>query len=367
MAGIYVHIPFCTKRCSYCNFYSSTCFELRQNYVKALVAEISSRQNFFPANETIDTLYFGGGTPSVLGIRLLDEIFNAISKHFNLASLKEFTVECNPDDIDIDFARGLIGIQANRVSMGIQSFDDEELKLLNRRHDVAKAVKAVEACKNAGFSNISIDLMYGLPGQTLSVWEQNINKAVELQVQHISSYCLSFEKNTPMYKLRAKQPSDIMCEEMYYLLCQKMHENGFEHYEISNFALSGYRSQHNYSYWRNVPYLGLGPAAHSFNGTQRRQNVANINKYISSALKGQVTHQSETLDAHDKYNELIMTSLRTSEGLDSSLLAAEYKPYFEKVVKKFLKSGGVIEKNGVYFLNEKKYFVSDFIIRELFF
>lgn len=366
-AGIYVHIPFCLQRCSYCSFYSTTSLQLRHDYVAALRTEAEKRTGFFDSGDTVSTLYFGGGTPSVLGTKMLGEIFSFLKNDFDLSKVEEFTVECNPDDIDGNFAENLLETGVNRISMGIQSFDDEELKMLSRRHNVEKAVKAVEICRNAGFDNISIDLMYGLPGQSLEKWEYSIGKALQLDVQHISAYCLSFEKNTPIYKFRNKAADDELAEKMYYTLCDRLKENHFEHYEISNFALENRRSKHNSAYWHGNSYLGLGPGAHSYDKKCRRWNIADLRQYIKSAEKGGIVFESEILSEKDKYNELLLTVLRTMEGLNKNDIGQRFASYFSKNAEKFLKSGDLVEKNGFFFLNEKTYFMSDYIIRELMF
>lgn len=365
MASIYVHIPFCLQRCSYCDFYSTTILELRRDYCNALALEIRQRNNFFENETIIETLYFGGGTPSVMDFEQLSLICETLHNNFDLSQLREFTLECNPDDINTDLVESLRRLGINRISMGVQSFDDNELKMLNRRHDSAKIPKAVDICRKAGFENISIDLMYALPGQNLKKWKENIDKAIKLDVKHISAYCLSFEENTPIYKLRDKTPDDEIAEKMYFLLCDKLNENHYEHYEISNFARNGYRSIHNSSYWNGKTYIGLGAAAHSYDIKSRRWNISDLKLYIESAHKGNVCFESEILDGKDKYNELLLTALRTKEGLDLKRIDKEYLEYFRRNCKKFIADGTIIEENGFCRLNENKYFLSDNIIRTL--
>lgn len=365
MAGIYVHIPFCLQRCSYCDFYSTTSLDLRRDYSNALVLEISQRNNFFDNKTVIETLYFGGGTPSVMDIGQLHMICETLHNNFNLSQLQEFTFECNPDDINIDLAISLRRLGVNRISMGVQSFDDNELKMLNRRHASAKIPKAVDICRTAGFENISIDLMYALPGQSLKKWEENIDKAIRLDVEHISAYCLSFEENTPIYKLKDKAPEDEIAEKMYFSLCGKLKDNNYEHYEISNFARKGYRSIHNSSYWNGKTYIGLGAAAHSYDIKSRRWNIPDLKLYIESSINGNILFESEILDDKDKYNELLLTALRTKEGLDLKRIDKKFSEHFKSNCKKFISDGTVIEKNGHFSLNENKYFLSDDIIRTL--
>lgn len=364
MAGIYVHIPFCAKRCNYCSFYSTTCLNKRQAYVDALAIEAELRRSYLE-NEKIGTVYFGGGTPSVLSVKQIGEIISALEKNFDLSSLKEFTIECNPDDICEDFAKEIANTSVNRLSIGIQSFIDDELSLLGRRHNAEKAVKAVKTVKAAGFDNISIDLMYGLPFQDLHAWNYNVEQALKLDVQHISAYNLSCEEGTPMYKMRKDTADDETAEEMYFILCDKLKEAGFEHYEISNFSIPGKRSMHNEGYWKQKKYIGLGASAHSYDKTSRQWNTADLDIYIKSLSKGYYIFEKEELSPADIYNEYIMTSLRTKEGLDISLLDSGLKDYFKKSARKFIENNKMVSEKTKYYLNENQYFVSDYIIREL--
>ena len=260
MAGIYVHIPFCKSRCIYCGFYSTTRTELRQQYVDALCKEIGMRKD----NALVETVYLGGGTPSQLSIRQLRQVFETIYKYNKVSEAAEVTIECNPDDVTEAFAEGISQLPVNRVSMGVQTFNDERLHFLRRRHTSAQVSAAVDRLRGAGIDNLSIDLMYGFPEETQKDWEADIRQACSLQVEHISSYCLTIEEGTPLARL-GMEPCDEETERtMYDTLIDRLEAAGYEHYEISNFAKPGYRSRHNSSYWTGIPYIGFGAAAHSF-------------------------------------------------------------------------------------------------------
>ena len=344
MAGIYVHIPFCKSRCIYCGFYSTTGLDLRQPYVDAVVKEAGVRSQ----ESGVSTVYFGGGTPSQLSIAQLRQLFDALYIYNKVEADAEVTIECNPDDITPDFAEGLATLPVNRVSMGIQTFDDERLRFIHRRHTAAQAAEAVSLLRQAGIRNISIDLMYGFPGETIHDWLSDIDAAIALHVEHISAYCLMIEEGTPLYQMY-HQPSDISLtsnpspltteeleREMYYTLIDRLEGAGYEHYEISNFARPGRRSRHNSSYWTGIPYLGLGAAAHSFDGDTRSWNVSDIRRYIDGIRQGHRLLESEQLDGDTRYNDTVTVALRTREGLDLSKLSDRHRRYCLGEARRYL-------------------------------
>lgn len=357
--GLYIHIPFCKTRCVYCGFYSTTYEAMKDEYVAALLREMESR-----CTGTFSTLYLGGGTPSQLSIDQLASIVEGIDMMPNA----ERTIECNPDDITRQYAEGLRRLGFNRVSLGMQSFDKCQLEFLHRRHDAEKAVRAIDLLRDAGFSNISIDLMYGLPRQSVEEWGRDVDMALSLNVQHISCYCLTYEEDTPLYYMRERgeveEVDDETARQMYYLLIDKLTAVGFEHYEISNFAKSGCRSRHNSGYWNGTPYIGIGAGAHSYDGKSRSWNVCDVKRYIETPTAGVLC--SETLNADDIYNELIMTRLRTSDGLLLDDIPSQYVPHFNLNARKFVAEGLITIQGGRCRLSRKALFVSDAIISSLF-
>ena len=377
MAGIYIHIPFCKSRCIYCGFYSTTSLELRQRYVEAICREMEIRNE---RSEIIDTVYLGGGTPSQLTIEQLRQLFIYINKVYpltpNISPLTpEITIEVNPDDVTIEFAVALKQLPINRVSMGIQTFNDQRLQFLHRRHTTQQALTAVDTLRQAGFQNISIDLMYGFPGETLSDWEADIDAALALKVEHLSAYCLMIEEGTPLRQWITNNGQWIMDEElertMYEMLIDKLTAAGYEHYEISNFARKGFRSRHNSSYWNGTPYIGLGAAAHSYDGRSRSWNVADINTYIKGIEQGKRIFEEELLDDDTRYNDTITVALRTKEGIDLSLLSKKYQDYCMKNARRYL-NDGLLELSAVgdsqsptLHLTRRGLFVSDMVMSDL--
>jgi oxygen-independent coproporphyrinogen-3 oxidase len=337
--------------------------EKQEQYVSALLKEIEHRKNYI-TNPT--TIYLGGGTPSTLPIALLERIFTSLDKNFNLSKLEEVTIECNPDDLNIDYVKGLKSLPINRLSMGIQTFNEEELKVLGRRHNAKNAIKAVENVHNSGIKNISIDLMYALPGQSLSTWEENLNTALSLPISHISAYHLSYEEDTPLYKLRNLAFDEEKSLEFFELLSEKTAEKGFEHYEISNWAKDGKYSKHNSAYWQNKPYLGIGAGAHSYNLNERRWNFSSLNDYINGVLSESEYSENEILTSEDKYNDLIITQLRTKWGLDINLIEGKYLKHFQRESEKFVKENHLkITNENRAILTHSGIFISDYIMREL--
>ncbi len=321
MSGIYIHIPFCKSRCVYCGFYSTTSLDLRHSYVDAICRELELRSDYL--SEPVSTVYFGGGTPSVLSVDDLDRIFNALYKYNkvygNSDGVAEFTIECNPDDITDEFCSFLSSSPVNRISMGVQSFSDGLLKFARRRHGSSQPKVAVERLRHIGIPNISIDLMFGFPNESLEVWRNDIDKALSLDVEHISAYSLMFEEGTCLYGMlqrgEVKECDEETSLAMFNMLIDRLETAGYEHYEISNFAKPGFRSQHNSSYWHGVPYLGLGASAHSFNGSTRQWNIGDVRKYIDSISCGNIPAEIEVLTKDNSYDDMIMTGLRTVEGV----------------------------------------------------
>lgn len=327
MAGLYVHIPFCRTRCVYCAFHSGTDLSLCRRYVDALTTELRMRREYL-SGDTVSTVYLGGGTPSTLSVGELRRLLEAVQQNFEVAPDAEITIECNPDDLTEPMVAQLAELPFNRVSLGVQSFDDAELTFLHRRHTAAQAVKAVRLLQHHGFDNISIDLMYGLPQQTLQRWHKTLQTALELEVQHISAYNLMYEDNTPLTQWRQSGRVAELDEEltvaMFGALTERLAQAGFEQYEISNFCRPGFRSRHNSAYWHGVPYLGVGAAAHSYNGHARQWNVADTQAYIDEIEQGRIPSETEQLTDENRYNEFVFTGLRTSDGIDLAQLETRF-------------------------------------------
>ena len=379
MAGIYIHIPFCKSRCIYCGLYSTTGLDLRQRYVEAVCEELKLRGEWrevrgerYDSNaENIDTIYLGGGTPSQLTIEQLRLIFEAIYNN-KVSEDAEVTIEVNPDDVTDEFAEGLRMLPVNRISMGAQTFDDERLRWLHRRHTSQQVGEAVERLRHAGIQNISIDLMYGFPGETLSDWQRDIDCALSLNVEHISGYCLTIEEGTPLHKMYSltSNLSPLTSEElerqMYETLIDKLEAAGFEHYEISNFARHpSFRSRHNSSYWNGTPYIGLGAAVHSYDGHSRSWNIADIHQYIEGMERGERLFESEVIEGDTRYNDMVTVALRTREGMNLALLSDEHKDYCLRNARRFINDGLLKIIDNHLSLTRKGLFVSDMILAEL--
>ena len=365
MTGLYIHIPFCKSRCIYCGFYSTTLSEHRQQYVDALCREMAMR----PSADAISTVYLGGGTPSQLSIAQLQQLFTHLYYIYKVTDDAEITMECNPDDVTETFVAALQQLPVNRISMGAQTFDDERLRFLRRRHTARQAAEAVGRLRQAGIGNISIDLMYGFPGETADDWQHDIDAALALDVEHLSAYCLMIEDGTALYELKYKgqiiENSEELERQMYYMLKDRLAAAGYEHYELSNFARHGHRSRHNSSYWTDVPYIGLGAAAHSYDGQRRRWNVSHLQQYIDSIGNGQQVYEEEMLDDDTRYNDKVMLSLRTAEGIDLSTLSKLHRRYLLPLSRKYLDNGLMVQENGRLRLGREGLFVSDMIISDL--
>lgn len=374
MAGIYIHIPFCRQKCYYCDFYKTVNTTRVGEFVAALRKETALRKNYL-GNEKVNTVYFGGGTPSVLTPQQFGEILEKIKTEMTVDFQAEITVEANPDDLSPVFLEELARLGINRLSIGVQSLNNELLKKMNRRHNAKQAVEAVEMVAKAGFDNISVDLIYGLPGLTNQKWKEDLHKVFQLPVVHLSAYHLTYHEGTAFYtwlrKGTLKETSEKESIRQFETLIDTAGQKGFEHYEISNFARNGCYSKHNTSYWMGIPYLGLGPSAHSFNGNSRRWNVANTEMYIASIENGNSFWEEETLTETDKYNEYVLTRIRTTWGIQVTELenrfGKEKSDYFLKNIEKYLHSGWAVCENGTCKLTRKGLFVSDEIMADLMF
>jgi len=363
MAGIYIHIPFCQKRCTYCDFYTEVAPQLIPNLIDSIIKELDIRKDYLP-DSAINTIYFGGGTPSILSKEQFSKIFEAIFSKYSVNENAEITFEANPDDLTTDFFESISSLPFNRISIGIQSFGDEDLKRINRRHTAIQAIESVRNAQQAGFKNISIDLIYGLPSQTLEKWEKQLDIALSLNVQHISSYGLTYEEGTVLWKQREKGILNVVEDEtmnkMYSLLVKKMKQNSFEAYEISNFARPDFRSRHNTSYWKQEPYMGLGPSAHSYDLISRQWNVASIKDYIHAIETNTVFFEREELTFEARYNDFVMVSLRTAEGIDLITLEHDFGLELAKYCLQNIKP--FIDTKKVDFLDDKLRLTSDGIL-----
>ncbi len=372
MAGIYIHIPFCIQRCSYCNFFSVVSINLVNEVINAIIKELSIRKDYLK-NEPVQTIYFGGGTPSLLTIQQIEKLLNTVYTNFPVEQNAEITFEANPDDLTKNYLFDLKEVGINRLSIGIQSFDDDKLKILNRRHNATQAHEAVREAQKAGFNNISIDLIYGLPFQSLDEWETDLDKAFSLSIQHLSAYGLTFEEKTLLSKQKEKKIIEPADEElmikMYELLLEESSKKGFDAYEISNFSLPGFYSRHNSSYWNQTPYLGVGPSAHSYNGISRQWNVAAIQKYTEGILKNSSFYEQEILSLEDRYNEYVLLGLRTKNGINIDALeqnfGTELKDFCLENIKTFIDNEKAYRCGSFLRLNTKGKLISDTIIAQL--
>jgi oxygen-independent coproporphyrinogen-3 oxidase len=372
MAGIYIHIPFCGYACSYCDFYFTTHLHFKAKFLETLFLEIDNRKNFLNG-KTVSTIYFGGGTPSKLSPKEIESIINKLKQSFSIEKDAELTLECNPDDIDLQTAIKLREVGINRLSMGIQTFHDKELDLLGRKHTGSVAIKAVKNIRKAGFENFSLDLIYGIPDSTISSWEQNLDTLISLKPNHISSYCLTIEPGTPLAyqinKNRLNLPNEHIIIEQFETLIKTLSSHGYEHYEISNFALPGLESKHNTSYWQGTHYLGLGPSAHSFDGKNRIINVPNTKDYCAHIGTKQGI-QIEELSENDRFNEYIMTGLRTKWGIDLEFVQTTFPTcYYKQLVLDLdipIKNGLVKMTSSSVFLSATGKLFADKIASDLF-
>ena len=373
MAGIYIHIPFCKKACHYCDFHFSTSLQNKELLVDALCNEIDARKDYLE-NKNISTIYFGGGTPSLLSYVELNKILSRIKTHFEIVPGAEVTLEANPDDLTLEKLQELKQAGINRLSIGIQSFFDEDLEQMNRSHTAKQAIQAVENAKSAGINNISIDLIYGLPNLTKEKWTYNLEQAFTLNVPHLSAYCLTIEEKTAFNQFLRKGKITLPAEPetiaQFELLMSEAEKHGFIHYEISNFCKEGMQSRHNSSYWTNEHYLGIGPSAHSYNGVSRQFNIANNAKYIKGIDAGTPDVEIEILTEANKFNEYIMTRLRTAWGVKPGFISEgfgkETLNAFLSGVEPYISSGHLQWKQDSLILTQKGKLLADKIASDLF-
>ena len=371
MAGIYIHIPFCKSRCIYCGFYSTTLLDLRKKYINAVCREMELRKNYI--REPFSTIYLGVGTPSLLDEAELTKLFLYINNVYDVDRNAEITMECNPDDITPEFTNMLSRLSINRVSMGAQTFADSRLRLLHRRHNSDEVKHAVKLLREAGIKNISIDLMFGFPDESLSQWKEDISAALALNVEHISAYSLMYEEDTPLWKMldtgKVKEIDEELSLTMFKELVCQLTDAGYEHYEISNFARPGYRSRHNSSYWHQVPYIGLGAAAHSFDLNSRQWNVADLKLYIEEINNGIIPMEREELDNDTTFNDIITTALRTSDGIDlnamETRLGKRYRNTLISAAGKHLEQGLLEIRHDRLRLTSEGIFISDMVMSDL--
>ncbi len=374
MVGVYVHIPFCASRCSYCDFFSTLQLaDAGTSYVEAVVAEARLRRGEL-CGAQVKTLYLGGGTPSQLPLSLLSRLVDGLRDALDLSAVEEFTVEANPDDVTPEWCAAVAALGVNRVSMGVQSFEDPILRLIGRRHTARQAMDAVANLRKAGISNISIDLIFGLPGQTVASWTASVEQAIALKPQHISAYGLTYEEGTRLWHQRERgevvEVPEEQCLEMYRVLVDELQAAGYEHYEISNFALPDYHSRHNSSYWDDTPYLGLGAAAHSYDGKVRRWNPHDLRLYIDKVLAGELACELEELSRSERYDERVMLGLRTARGIDTERLRVDFGDeawrYFIREAARHVEAGNLrVTEDGRYVLTRDGIMLSDSIIRDL--
>jgi oxygen-independent coproporphyrinogen-3 oxidase len=371
MSGIYIHVPYCKSKCDYCDFYSNVNTEGLSNFANFIEKELSLRKDYLPKGQ-IKTIYFGGGTPSILTIDQINTILNAIKKKISLSTDLEITFEANPDDLNYEYLKSLLTIGINRLSIGIQSFSDADLKKLGRRHNANQALNAVSWAAEAGLGNISIDLIYGLPYSSTAIWEQNLKQAFALPVKHLSCYHLIYEDGT---SLQAKVTNGLvkpideeLSVEQFKLLQQLADQNGFVHYEISNLAKEGFFSKHNTSYWQQVPYLGLGPSAHSYNGTTRVWNPKSTKFWMDAIKMEMIDVEAEILTERDKLNEYLLTSLRTIWGIDIDYVNEQFgSTSAQRIIglsQKFLDSGIIERKGSRLAIKTSHFLISDAIIED---
>ena len=380
MAGIYIHIPFCKQACHYCDFHFSTSLKNKDSFLKALKKEIELQKEYLnplggAVGDEIQSIYLGGGTPSLLSQTELMDIFDSLNKHFKISADAEITLEANPDDLISNKIKEFKGTPINRLSIGIQSFYDEDLRLMNRAHNSKEALFAVKASQDKGFENITIDLIYGIPTLTNEKWKHNLRTAFELEVKHISSYCLTVEPKTALAHLvkegKIKNVDEQQSADQFEIMLEEMRKNNFVQYEISNFCKDGFFSRHNSNYWLKELYLGLGPSAHSYNGNSRQSNISNNALYIQALEKNKIPYEEEILTTSQRYNEYVLTSLRTMWGTDLRYIAdhcgKDYLVYCLNEAEKYIRTDEIKNEKNKLFLTDKGKLFADKIAGNLFF
>ncbi len=373
MAGLYIHIPFCREACTYCDFHFSISMGQMNSVLQAIEKEIITEQDFL-GGEKLETIYFGGGTPSLMNRGQIDRIFQAIRENYKISEKAEITLEANPDDLNPSYLASLREAGINRLSIGVQSFCNEILKLMNRRHNSRQSRDCLENAYKAGFDNLNIDLIYGVPGMSNEKWEKTLEIMLDYLPAHLSAYHLTYEPGTVMDYHRKKNKVTPVDEnrsfDHYSILAEQMEQSGYLHYEISNFARPGCISRHNSAYWKGEKYLGVGPSAHSFNGSNRRWNIAKNASYIKRISTGIPVHEEEILGEKERFHDYIMTSLRTIWGLDLEYLEKEWgKVYYEHIIKQsalYIQNGKISSTDDKLILTRQGMFIADHIIRELF-
>ena len=376
MAGIYLHIPFCRQACTYCNFHFSTLLKNKSDVLDAMLIEIEMQQCFFPDKTKIETIYFGGGTPSLLSVEEISLFLAKLFDYFNVDEFAEITLEANPDDLTRKYLSDLkTQTKINRLSIGVQSFFNEDLLYMNRAHNADEAIQCIINAKEAGFDNLSVDLIYGTPTMSNENWKQNLKTVFDLQINHISSYALTVEDKTALSSLikkkKVKEPGDEQTAEQFTILSEEMERHNFAHYEISNFCKTPFYAKHNTNYWKGIPYLGIGPSAHSFDGEKRYWNISNNANYCKKILHNEIASESEILTVTEKYNEYVMTSIRTIFGVYEDKIKTafgeEYLKHFLFEISPFMDNNWVKEEKNIYTLTKTGKLFCDYITTHLFF
>lgn len=375
MGGIYIHIPFCRKACTYCDFYFSTSLDKRADMVRAILREMHERRTFFGPPQPLSTLYFGGGTPSVLSAEELRSMIDLAARIWGFEAGAEITLEANPDDLSLSYLHDLRAIGVNRLSIGVQSFLEEDLQTMNRSHSAAQSLAALGHVREAGFTDWTLDLIFGLPGRSLEEWRRNLEKALALEPPHLSVYSLTVEEKTVLaHQIKTRKvhlPTDERFEAQFILAHDFLTTAGYEHYELSNYALPGYRAVHNSAYWAGKPYLGLGPSAHAFDGRMRSWNVANNHRYLHAiGQQGIAIDGDEVLSARDRYHEYLMMGLRTDRGIDVDHITATWMPdwptRFRRTLHFWTGRGVLIQSKNLLRLNPTGWYMSDRICSDFF-
>lgn len=376
MAGIYLHIPFCKQACNYCNFHFSTLLLTKAQVLAAMLEEIRLQQHFFPSKTMLHTIYFGGGTPSLLSIAEINTLFNCIEKYFLIAENAEITLEANPDDMTLEFLQQLKSeTRINRLSIGIQSFLEADLQYMHRAHNATEAITAIKTAQAVGISNLSIDLIYGTPTLNDEMWRENLKIAFDLNIPHISCYALTVEEKTALAsqikKKKTSAPEDEKTSAHFFILMEEMQQHGYVHYEISNFCQPNHAAIHNSNYWKGLSYLGIGPSAHSFDGEKRYWNISNNALYAKAILENKFEPAFEILSKTDKYNEYIMTAIRTIKGVDSTYISVQfgdiYLQHFLAEIAAFIVQKDVVQTATTYTLTDKGKLFCDAISQQLFY
>ncbi|MEL7119533.1 MAG: radical SAM family heme chaperone HemW [Bacteroidota bacterium] len=369
MSGLYIHIPFCKQACHYCDFHFSTSMRQKSSVVDALTEEMILQKEYLPG-KTLTSIYFGGGTPSLLTIDELNQLFERIDQLFERSQGIEITLEANPDDLTEEKLKELAQTPINRLSIGVQSFFDVDLQFMNRAHNASEAINCIKLAQKVGFNNLTVDLIYGTPTLSNEMWLENIMTLVNLGIPHISSYCLTVEPKTALAHFvktgKVEAVDDTKAAHQFDMLINTLIQKGFEHYEISNFAKPGMHARHNSNYWLGVPYLGIGPSAHSFDGKNRQWNISNNVMYIKAIELGNLPFEKESLTKEERYNEYVMTGLRTHWGVNLGKLTEEQKKYFEEAARPFVENKLMFQKEDAYLLTQAGKHQADRIAMELF-